>query len=320
MSKIVDVLRSVAPHGNPIYFDGFANDVLLAEYEITTPLRQAHLCAQVMGETGGLTVVQENMNYDAERLVEIFGPGHSSAAVGMAEALRIEHQPRQIAERVYGLGNPHMANMLGNIQNGDGWVFRGIGPLQSTGRGAAKRWGDAINTLNKRHVAQLIEQGEENVATPDAVDFVANVMLMVDPRYVMLPPLFEWSSGQCNALADKNDVRSIRRIINGGYNGLSDVKGWLDRLWPLFRAPEDPAAHWQAATADDSTKSTQSALNKLGYTPQLTEDGRYGPATEAAVEWFQRIAGIKVDGVAGPVTRQALQLRLTGMPRPNTGG
>ena len=42
--------------------------------------------------------------------------------------------------------------------------------------------------------------------------------------------------------------------------------------------------------------------------PDLCEDGRYGPATEAAVRAFQRRAGLLVDGIAGPVTLEALGL------------
>ena len=42
--------------------------------------------------------------------------------------------------------------------------------------------------------------------------------------------------------------------------------------------------------------------------PDLCEDGRYGPATEAAVRAFQRRTGLLVDGIAGPVTLEALGL------------
>lgn len=295
MMPISDVIAKLAPSAKQVYIDGFKNNaVLFDQYKINTPLRWAHFTAQVFGETGGLTVVQENMNYSAARLFEIFGPGHSSAAVGLLEARVIEHKPEVIAERVYGRSDPnhqHLANVLGNTQPGDGYKFRGIGPLQSTGREAAKRWGAACHA-----------------------DFEADVMLMVAPQFIMLPPLLEWSAGSCNELADLGDVRRIRKTINGGTNGLADVEQWLEKLWPLFASVGDAQAAWQAAAPDNGTAWVQSALNQLGYQPKLDPDGKSGPATRAAVVWFQGIAGLKADGVAGDLTLAALHLRLNAMP------
>ncbi len=48
----------------------------------------------------------------------------------------------------------------------------------------------------------------------------------------------------------------------------------------------------------------QEALNRTGSA--LTIDRNYGRGTRAAVEKFQRARGLKVDGVAGPATLQAL--------------
>jgi N-acetylmuramoyl-L-alanine amidase len=49
-------------------------------------------------------------------------------------------------------------------------------------------------------------------------------------------------------------------------------------------------------------KEVQQAINKLGYTPVLKEDGIFGPNTEKAVEWFQHLMNIHVDGEVGPET------------------
>jgi putative chitinase len=64
------------------------------------------------------------------------------------------------------------------------------------------------------------------------------------------------------------------------------------------------------ASSDFDTLWLQKALNDLGADPPLTLDGLYGPGTTAAVKDFQKSAKIKVDGVAGEVTRAALRLRL----------
>lgn len=49
----------------------------------------------------------------------------------------------------------------------------------------------------------------------------------------------------------------------------------------------------------------QDALTKLGYDPGKV-DGKDGPNTEKAVREFQAAASIKIDGIVGPDTRQAL--------------
>ena len=45
----------------------------------------------------------------------------------------------------------------------------------------------------------------------------------------------------------------------------------------------------------------QERLVQLGYTP-LTIDGKFGPKTEATVQWFQGNNELKVDGIVGPKT------------------
>ena len=50
----------------------------------------------------------------------------------------------------------------------------------------------------------------------------------------------------------------------------------------------------------------QKRLTALGYAPGAL-DGRYGPATAAAVKAFQRDRRLEVDGIAGPLTLAALR-------------
>jgi len=67
-----------------------------------------------------------------------------------------------------------------------------------------------------------------------------------------------------------------------------------------------------------STSQIQTALNAAGASPALAVDGKYGPATAAAVSSFQRAHGLTVDGKAGPLTQAQLQPYLTGAPAPTT--
>src|ERR1700751_5359977 len=53
-------------------------------------------------------------------------------------------------------------------------------------------------------------------------------------------------------------------------------------------------------------RSLQRRLEGQGYSPGPI-DGRYGPRTETAVDAFQRARGLRVDGIAGPLTLAALR-------------
>jgi peptidoglycan hydrolase-like protein with peptidoglycan-binding domain len=53
-------------------------------------------------------------------------------------------------------------------------------------------------------------------------------------------------------------------------------------------------------------RTVQERLNDVLGGPDLEVDGRYGSATELAVERFQRAEGLSVDGEVGPRTWAAL--------------
>lgn len=55
----------------------------------------------------------------------------------------------------------------------------------------------------------------------------------------------------------------------------------------------------------EDLEGVQDALTKLGYDPGKV-DGKDGPNTQKAVREFQAHVSIQIDGIVGPVTRQAL--------------
>jgi Putative peptidoglycan binding domain len=79
---------------------------------------------------------------------------------------------------------------------------------------------------------------------------------------------------------------------------------------PSSPAVPAPTANLKPGDTGAQVKVLQRALASLGYSPGAV-DGDYGPATQAAVEKFQRAAGLKVDGIAGPATRRALANQLS---------
>lgn len=214
--RAVDVVKKVAPRVRPEYREAFENgDALLAKAGINTPLRLAHFLAQVMHESGGLTVTAENMSYRAPRMLQIFGEGNHSAAISQSEAEHLAGKPSALAERVYGVGNSKKAKELGNLTPGDGYKFRGSGIMQTTGRSNYRRMGERCG-----------------------VDFESHPDLVCSAEHALKPALAEWTEGKLNALADKNDLRGITKRINGGYNGLSDREAWFKRIRPLIGSVE----------------------------------------------------------------------------------
>lgn len=96
--------------------------------------RAAHFFAQTYHETGGFSVLSENLNYSESGLLATFPThfNHNNAA-GFAR------QPEKIANHVY-------ANRNGNSDeaSGDGWKFRGRGCIQLTGRTNYQAFADYI--------------------------------------------------------------------------------------------------------------------------------------------------------------------------------
>jgi putative chitinase len=286
--NIMDTVKRIAPKALTNYLEAIRQgNPLFEQHEITTPLRMSHFLAQALHETGGFTILRENMNFSALRLIEIFGVNRHSAAVTVAEAEKLARDPEAIAERVYGLGNPRKARELGNTQTGDGFRYRGNGVMQTTGRSNHRRMGAACG-----------------------IDFEDNPDLVTVPEHALKPALQAWTERHLNIYADKNDIRTITRRINGGFIGFADREAWLNKIWPLVKDVNQPDEPWKAADDDDHVKWLQEALNDLGANPRLVVDGRFGSATRRAVKDFQAAAGIKIDGIAGPVTEAAIKLRL----------
>lgn len=293
MMRAIDIVRKVAPRAHPNYLRAFEDgDDLLAEFGIASALRLSHFLAQVCHETMGLKSLREDMSYRAETISRIFGVGKHSAAVRPDEARMLASNPQGLAERVYGMGNPRKARELGNERPGDAYNARGGGPLQTTGLGNYRTMGERIGA-----------------------DLASNPDLIGRPEHCLKPALHAWRDGGCNELADTNNTRAITRAINGGYNGYEDRVEWFNKIWRVAKAGRgDTAAAvepaWKEARPDADMEWLQNALNELGADPQINPDGRFGPATKAAVKWFQKLNSLPVDGIAGRVTIEAVRARL----------
>lgn len=285
MLRAVEIIRKVAPGADPAYLAAFeAGDDLLAARGINTPLRLAHLLAQFAHETGGFSIKRESMSYTAKRILEVFGVGVHSAGITAPEAKKLARNPEALAERVYGLGNPIMANNLGNTQPGDGFLCRGNSLNQGTGRGF-----------------------HERATKATGIDFIGNPDLATSPAHALAFAMCEWDKVFVS-LSDRNDIRGITKRLNGAYNGYAERVKWFNKIFALLSEDERPA--WRTAKLSAATRRLQEQLVSLGYTIKV--DGRYGVETTQAVTAFQRLNGLNVDGIAGSLTLDAIKSRLAG--------
>lgn len=121
-----------------------------------------------------------------------------------------------------------------------------------------------------------------------------------------------WTRNNLLLLADQNDAIKISRAINrGNANDTRKANAEQDRVNATNRALQLLGAHPEPMGDLNTVAGQQAALRALNlYAGAI--DGKFGPATRAAVEEFQRSAGLKVDGVVGSRTIAALKQRLIG--------
>lgn len=176
-------------------------------FEINTVRRIAAFIAQMAHESDFLART-ENLNYSVEGLRKTFGRHRISDedCQRYGRDLRKKANQEMIANCVYG-GEWGRIN-LGNTDPGDGWLFRGGGPLQATGRSNYSRFAQAMS-----------------MPLLDAVEWARNTI----EGGVMFAAWF-WEENDINRLADTPGVADESRKINGGTNGLEDRKQRFDRL------------------------------------------------------------------------------------------
>jgi putative chitinase len=155
----------------------------------------AHFFGQCAHESGNFKVFSENLNYSADGLNKIFPKYFVKAGRNAALYAR---KPEKIANVVY---SGRMGN--GNEASGDGWKFRGRGPIQLTGRSNYQAFADHI--------------GRPDVMTNP--DIVANELAFESA-------LFFFQKNGLFAIADKGVtdavITQITKRVNGGTHGLDD--------------------------------------------------------------------------------------------------
>jgi putative chitinase len=164
----------------------------MAKFEINTPARIAAFLANVGVESGGFKELVENCNYSAQSLANEWPHRYAVDAAANPKvpndlAERLAHMPEAIANNCY-------ANRMGNGDeaSGDGWRFRGQGPIQITGKASITACATAIG-----------------------VDLLLNPTLLQHPPEGALSAAWFFASQGCNQKADALDIDGTIHIING---------------------------------------------------------------------------------------------------------
>ena len=257
---------------------------VMPKYGITSKRRVAHFISQCAHESNNFRSLEENLNYSAKALRAVFGRYFGNPP--KRDADEYHRKPERIANYVY--MDEFRKYKMGNVKEGDGWLFRGRGLKQLTGRSNYTAFGKSIN-----------------ISAEEAAIYVAT------PAGAVESACWFWDTNNLNKIADTDDVTKMTKRINGGNIGLDDrKKRYKAAMEVLGMSAEELGDEGESVDVDDigtlrkgskgeGVKLMQDALG-------ITADGSFGPGTEKALKYWQEVNGLTADGIAGPKTLEKL--------------
>lgn len=214
--KLEEVFATCFP--NALHKERFIQALLeyCPRFQINTPKRMAAFLGQVGQECGGFTVFEESLNYSTEALLKMF----SRHRITSADAIRYGRNKGKNADQqalaniLY--GGEFGRKQLGNTNNNDGWLYRGRGCKQLTGRAN-------YTTLSK--IAKW--------------DCVSNPDMLLEPENGLIAALYYWdqinpSGKSLNLVADREDDVKLTQLVNGGKNGLKERKAIREQVYAIL--------------------------------------------------------------------------------------
>ena len=178
--------------GNPPNADHWFEAIcqVCPDYDINTPSRLAAFLAQTAHESGGYRAIKENLNYKAASLRKVFPKYFPDDAIAAQYAGKGE----MIANRVYG-------NRMGNgpEESGDGYKYCGRGLIQLTGKDNYTRYAQSLEIG--------LDEAQEHLTTFEGC---------------VQSAAWFWEANNLNQWADKGDILTLTKRINGGTIGLED--------------------------------------------------------------------------------------------------
>ena len=259
---------------------------VMPKYGINTAGRAAHFISQCAHESNNFRSLQENLNYSEKSLNAVFGRYFGTGGT-KRNAAEYARNPEKIANYVY--MDEFRKYKMGNIKPGDGWLFRGRGLKQLTGRENYTKFGRSIN-----------------ISAEAAAVYVAT------PAGAVESACWFWDTNKLNTIADTDDVTRMTKKINGGNIGLADRQQRYAKAMQVFGSPVSLS---EDAGDDDFDVDDIGVLRKgcKGQGVKMMQealgigaDGAFGPGTERALKAWQTANGLVADGIAGPATLEKL--------------
>jgi len=254
---------------------------VMPKYGINTERRAAHFISQCAHESNNFRSLQENLNYSEKALNAVFG--RYFGAPPKRNAAEYARNPEAIANYVY--MDEFRKYKMGNVNEGDGWRFRGRGLKQLTGRENYTRFGKTVD-----------------LTAEEAADYVATEKGAVESA------CWFWDTNKLNSIADTDDVVKMTKKINGGNIGLADRQARYAKAMEVFGSPVslvedngdddfdvDDIGVLRKGCRGEGVKMMQEALG-------IGADGIFGPGTERKLKEWQTSKGLVADGIAGPAT------------------
>jgi len=219
---------------NPSISDDYYKSILpilnkyAYQFEINTKLRIAHLLAQT-GHESGFKIKEENLNYSARRMREIFGCRNNQAGYSpgtdeciilprlrpklWSEESNYAHNPERLGSYVYANRNGN-----GSEESGDGYKYRGRGIIQLTGKTNYARYTEIHNTNNPG-------DPQDFTATPDLI--TENIDYGIESAFAW------WKMNSMNEFIQNSytihgeseiaeHVKEVSEKVNGGSVGLNE--------------------------------------------------------------------------------------------------
>lgn len=175
------------------------------KFGINTRLRLSHFLAQCAHESSGFKRLDENLNYSAKRMLEIFKKYFPTLASTNGYVMN----PQKLGSKVYGgrLGN-------GPESTGEGYKYRGRGIIQLTGKSNYKAFSDFI--------------GEDCVSNPD----------LIITKYPLASAAFFFMNKKLIKVCDEgSDVKTITKVtkgVNGGTHGIDERIKQFNKFYSLL--------------------------------------------------------------------------------------